>query len=127
MLVHSTSHRAPSAQRTLLLAPTVTSHSARSHVTFELCAVVTRQLWLPSHSTLQLFSQASSQRPFSPQSRLQLGPHDVAHDAPSRHAQLEPEQVQSGPGQDEYVLPHAATTEPRARAKAIRVERGITD
>ena len=71
--VHSTSQRAPDSQRTLLLAPTVTSQvEFAAQLTLELCAVETMQVALALQSTLQDSLQVYSQSLPVPQSRLQL-------------------------------------------------------
>lgn len=71
--VHSTSQRAPDSQRTLLLAPTVTSQvEFAAQWTLELWAAETMQVALAAQSTLQDSLHVYSQSLPVPQSRLQL-------------------------------------------------------
>lgn len=99
--VHSTSQRAPASQRTLLLAPTVTSHvEFAAQFTLELCAVETMHVAFALQSTLQDSLQVYSQSLPAPQSRLQLPAHVEPQTWPSAQAQLLALlHTQPGPGQ----------------------------
>ena len=122
--VHSTSQRAPVSQRTLLLAPTVTSHvEFAAQFTFELWAVETMQVAPALQSTLHDSLQVYSQLLPAPQSRLQLLAQVEPHTCPSAHAQLEGLlHTHPGPGQAERMgvgvdVPQATAENMIAKAK----------